>query len=256
MVNLLDVEIPVTWYEFHEFAIERTPSEVIYSIDGQEVARVPDAFAGALPVGVWNDRWSMMLTDWVEVCRVESPILDVKVDIKPGSCPNPLNLAAKGNLPVAILGSEDLDVNEIDPTSVRLKYGDAEGVAPIRSNLEDVATPVIDGNECDCNMAGPDGYTDLTLKFETTDIVDMLVYELGDAEYGTADVDPLTLVFTLTGQLNDGTAIEGSDCMVLVGRVPEALAARKADINEDGAVNFADLGLLKKYFWKSNLNDD
>jgi len=66
-VNLLDVEIYVTWYEFHEFAVERTPSEVIYSIDGQEVARVADEFAGALPVGVWNDRWSFMQTDWVEV---------------------------------------------------------------------------------------------------------------------------------------------------------------------------------------------
>lgn len=73
MINLLNVEIPVTWYEFHEFAIERTPSEVIFSIDGQEVARVADAFGGALPVGVWNDRWSLMQTDWVDVCRSEPP---------------------------------------------------------------------------------------------------------------------------------------------------------------------------------------
>ena len=72
-VAFLDVEIPVTWYEFHEFAIERTPSEVIFSIDGQEVARVADAFAGALPVGVWNDRWSLMQTDWVEVSQVSEP---------------------------------------------------------------------------------------------------------------------------------------------------------------------------------------
>jgi hypothetical protein len=72
-INLLDVEIPVTWYEFHEFAIERTPSEVIYSIDGQEVARVADAFGGALPVGVWNDRWDLMLTDWVEVSQSQIP---------------------------------------------------------------------------------------------------------------------------------------------------------------------------------------
>jgi len=74
--NLLDDEIEVTWYEFHEFAIERTPSEVIYSIDGQEVARVADAFAGALPVGVWNDRSSLMLTDWVEV-NCESATLEL-----------------------------------------------------------------------------------------------------------------------------------------------------------------------------------
>jgi hypothetical protein len=69
----LDVEIYVKWYEFHEFAIERTPSEVIYSIDAQEVARVADAFAGALPVGVWNDRWGLMQTDWVEVSQIPAP---------------------------------------------------------------------------------------------------------------------------------------------------------------------------------------
>jgi len=73
-VNLLDVEIPVTWYEFHEFAVERTPSDVIYSIDGQEVARVADAFAGALPVCVWNARWGLMQTDWVEVASVPIPV--------------------------------------------------------------------------------------------------------------------------------------------------------------------------------------
>jgi len=73
MINLLDVEIPVTWYEFHEFAVERTPSEVIFSIDAQEVARVADAFGGALPVGVWNARWDLMQTDWVEVASVPEP---------------------------------------------------------------------------------------------------------------------------------------------------------------------------------------
>ena len=73
-VKLLDFEISVNWYEFHEFAIERTPPAVIFSIDGQEKTRVADAFAGALPVGIWNDRWSFeMLTDWVEVATVPEP---------------------------------------------------------------------------------------------------------------------------------------------------------------------------------------
>lgn len=74
-VNLLDVEIPVTWYEFHEFAIERTPSEVTFSIDGQEVARVADTFGDALPVGVWNDRDGLMQTDWVEVSQISRDIV-------------------------------------------------------------------------------------------------------------------------------------------------------------------------------------
>ncbi|MBN1510028.1 MAG: hypothetical protein JW955_24495 [Sedimentisphaerales bacterium] len=72
-INLLDVEVPVTWYEFHEFAVERTPSEVIYSIDGLEVAQIPLVFTGALPVGVWNDRWGLMQTDWVEVTSTPVP---------------------------------------------------------------------------------------------------------------------------------------------------------------------------------------
>ncbi|MHC4648611.1 MAG: hypothetical protein ACYTBJ_24405, partial [Planctomycetota bacterium] len=39
--------------------------------------------------------------------------VQVAVDIKPGSCPNPLNLASRGVLPVAVLGSEDFDVSSI-----------------------------------------------------------------------------------------------------------------------------------------------
>ncbi|MHC4546501.1 MAG: LamG-like jellyroll fold domain-containing protein [Planctomycetota bacterium] len=79
------------------------------------------------------------------------PIL-VDVDIKPGSCPNPLNVTSRGVLPVAILGSSDLGINTIVATSVRLA-----GVAPIRDSYEDVATEVSDANECECSTEGPDG---------------------------------------------------------------------------------------------------
>jgi hypothetical protein len=75
--------------------------------------------------------------------------IPVDIDIKPGSCPNPLNLKSKGVLPVAILGSEDLDVSTIDVDTIRL-----EGVAPLRSRLEDVATPVVDGNDPEVQHTG------------------------------------------------------------------------------------------------------
>ncbi|MHC4336466.1 MAG: hypothetical protein ACYSTG_00750, partial [Planctomycetota bacterium] len=91
----------------------------------------------------------------------------VVVDIKPGSCPNPLNVKSKGVLPVAILGSEDFDVNAVDVASIRLA-----GVAPIRGSYEDVGAPVIDANDCNCTEDGPDGYLDLTLKFKTQEIVE------------------------------------------------------------------------------------
>jgi hypothetical protein len=70
------------------------------------------------------------------------PALLVIVDIKPGSCPNPLNVKSSGVLPVAILGTRDYDITTIDPTSIRLA-----GVEPLRSSYEDVATPASDIND-------------------------------------------------------------------------------------------------------------
>jgi hypothetical protein len=62
------------------------------------------------------------------ISRVPVP---VAVDVKPTSCPNPLNLTSNGLVPVAILGTADLDVTTIDPASIRL-----HGLAPVRSARE------------------------------------------------------------------------------------------------------------------------
>ena len=137
--------------------------------------------------------------------EIPPPIIEVAIDIKPQSCPNPLNVNNKGLLPVAILGSEDFDVGMIDVATIRL-----EGVAPIRSSYEDVAAPVIDGQECECTTEGPDGYLDLTLKFRTQDIVDAL----GEVVNGEV------LVLTLTGELSDEMPIVGEDCIRV--KIPKA----------------------------------
>jgi hypothetical protein len=132
----------------------------------------------------------------------------VPVDIKPRSCPNPLNVKARGVLPVAILGFEGLDVNQVDPESVLL-----EGVAPLRWSLENVATPFepFIGKEDarDCNEYGPDGYVDITLKFDAQEIV----AALGDVNDG--DV----LVLQLTGNLKEefgGLPFVGQDVVVVL----------------------------------------
>lgn len=164
---------------------------------------------------------------------------EVAVDIKPGSCPNPLNPASRGLLPVAVLGAEDFDVSSIDAASIRL-----EGIAPIRSHYEDVATPAPDGNECDCSSEGPDGRLDLTLKFKTQQVVEELVNLLGEVASGDE------LVLTLTATLADGTLVEGSDCVVVVGKVPEAIAARKSDITQDGIVNIFDFAAMARHWLK------
>ena len=119
--------------------------------------------------------------------------VEVAVDIKPGSCPNPVNVKAKGVLPVAILGTADFDVTTIDPDSISL-----EGVAPIRWALEDVAT----------TSDGPDGYPDLTLKFD----VQAIVAALGPVQ------DDEEVSLTLTGTLLEdfgSLPIVGTDYVII-----------------------------------------
>jgi len=159
------------------------------------------------------------------------------VDIKPTSCPNPLNLKSKGVLPVAILGTDGFDVSDIDAASIRLA-----GVAAIRHNYEDVATPVSDANECACTTDGSDGFTDLVLKFKTQDIVEALINDPGQLAQGQV------LTLTVTGELFDGSVIEEADCMVLVGNVSRHLLARRPDINDDGVVDMLDFMILVQ-FW-------
>ena len=178
---------------------------------------------------------------WVESDAPVGICYPVAVDIKPGSCPNPLNLASRGVLPAAILGSEDLDVTTIDPGSIFL-----EGAPTIRTSYEDVATPVSDGNECECIMTGPDGYTDLTLKFKTQEIVEALINLEGQLEKGQV------LSLELTGELADGKVITGTDCVKLVGNVSKWLEAGRWDANEDGVVNFLDLAELANYWLESS----
>ena len=137
-----------------------------------------------------------------------SDSLKVSVDIRPQTCPNPINTGIKGVLPVAILGTDDLDVTQIDPATVRLS-----DVAPLRWSLSDESTPFIPmvGKEnCeDCNELGPDGYLDLTLKFNPLDVLATLG--------GVNDGD--CIVLTLTGSLKEefgSTPIIGEDVVVIL----------------------------------------
>jgi len=136
------------------------------------------------------------------------PPRDVPVDIKPQSCPNPLNVKSKGVLPVAILGTAAFDVTQVDVTTVLL-----EGVSPLRWDLEDVATPFepfIGKEACDeCTDEGPDGYLDLTLGFDKQEIV----AALGEVEDGQC------VVLRLTGNLKEefhGMPIVGEDVVLII----------------------------------------
>jgi hypothetical protein len=137
------------------------------------------------------------------------PARSVSFDIKPGSCPNPLNWKINPNgkavLPVAVLGSEYLDVHDVDVSSVRL-MGDLE---PVRYAYEDVAAPPDSaGGDCACTKEGADGHFDLTLKFDKRSVMEKL--------HAMAEADQYVL--TVTGLLVSGERIEGHDCVHPVGR--------------------------------------
>jgi len=142
------------------------------------------------------------------------PQVDISVDIKPTSCPNPLNTGGKGVLPVAILGTEDFDVAQVDPSTVSLTIeGLEEGVSPLRWAMEDVATPY-SGEEDGCYACteeGPDGYMDLTLKFNSQEVVTML----GLDQFNDGDCVMLTLKGNLKEEFG-GTAIAGEDVVRII----------------------------------------
>jgi len=133
----------------------------------------------------------------------------VPADIRPMSCPNPLNLMDKGLLPVALLGTPEFDVTTIDPATIQL-----EGVAPIRWSVEDVTAPYIGDADADCmscTINGEDGFADLTLKFAAPEVI----AALGDVSDGEC------LVVTLTGNLKaefGGTPILAHDVLLIIDR--------------------------------------
>jgi hypothetical protein len=164
--------------------------------------------------GSWSgySYWTGALaTGWyINILRatiIPPPVIEVAVDIKPTSCPNPLNTKSNGVLPVAILGTDEFDVYEVNPETVTLA-----GVAPLRWDYEDVATPVDDDAEfCECTTEGPDGYLDMTFKFSTQDIVAAL------GMVADGDVIPLNL----EGETFGGTDIEGADCVWIKHKVKD-----------------------------------
>jgi len=121
---------------------------------------------------------------------------DVTIDVHPGSDVSPINIRARGKIPVAILTTDDFDAADVDATTVTA--GDDDGndslVAARRngtlfSSLEDV-----DG----------DGDLDLILYFNTRDLV------------ANGDLDPSTTVLVLNGSTLGGHPIIGSDAVVIV----------------------------------------
>jgi hypothetical protein len=199
VAGAIDSFLPITYPDdlmsnVHSTALGHQFQDFNYTIDSS-LKSLTFAFASSASVEVIG-------IDSVSITG--NPISEpVTLVIKPMSCPNPLNTKSKGVLPVAILGTEDFDVNDVDVTTVLLA-----GVSPMRHNFEDVATPFNGASHIDCSDCteyGPDEFMDIILHFDTQEIV----AAIGDVSDG--DCVPLQL----TGELLDETPFEGMDYIVV-----------------------------------------
>lgn len=85
--------------------------------------------------GSWPVHWgdAILSTAWA-LLTLERGVptfeIEVPVEIHPTSCLNPFDVGEGGVTPVAILGTADFDVTQVDPASVVL-----EGFAPLRQAI-------------------------------------------------------------------------------------------------------------------------
>jgi hypothetical protein len=149
----------------------------------------------------------------------------VAFDVRPGSCRNPLNPRSRGVLPSLVLGSGELDVHDIDVASLRLQGA----VAPSRAHVVDLGSI---GGETGypCADMSADGVADLSLKFPTEDVAAVL----GPVAKG----DTVRLV--VTGTLVDGTPLEGTDLVTIVGGAGGPPVADVLPVRSTEAVSIVD----------------
>ena len=114
-------------------------------------------------------------------------VLDVDIDIKPGSFPNAINRESKSTVPVAILGASGLDASDVDPATVALAG------APVKTKKNGTLQATLE----DVN---DDGLDDLVVHVVTEEL----------------DLDEDDTVAVLEGELYDGTPLEGSDSVKIV----------------------------------------
>ncbi len=150
-------------------------------------------FGGGMDEHWWIEPISTAIVPWTDgggwdACVVKFELsVEIDIDIKPGSDPNCFNINGHGVVPVAINGSAEFDVYDIDVGT--LLFGGLQ--VRIRGNK---------GPLCSIEDWNDDGHLDMVCHFED---------EPGNWTEGDSTA-------TLTGSLLDGTAIEGTDSICIV----------------------------------------
>ncbi|MDP2948418.1 MAG: hypothetical protein Q8P22_02630 [Chloroflexota bacterium] len=148
------------------------------------IFRSDDALTGT---GAWVDDVCIWRDD-PSVCGGPPPVIEVDVDIKPGSDPNSIKLSNKGVIPLAILSTSTFDARTVDPSTVC--FGD-NPPDPLQSDCTEAhATGHIQDVDGDTDP-------DLVLHYET----------------GETGIDPGDIQACLTGQTFGGAAIQGCDAV-------------------------------------------
>lgn len=174
---------------WHDVAVTVDESSISVSVDGGVVftwtGSIDRTYAGlgfTAATGALNN-WHI-----IDDVSIQDLTIKVKIDIKPGSDPNCFNNNKAGIIPVAILGSADFNVQNIDPATVALNGLAVKAVGKsnkLLAHYEDV---------------NADGFQDLVVQIEDSG----RVFAAGDT------------AATLTGNLYDGRAFEGTDAVCIV----------------------------------------
>ena len=135
------------------------------------------AFNGGLSAG------EFVTVDYtIKIVVGVSEVMDVEFDIKPGSDPNSINPSLDGDLPVAILGSDDFDVADVDVATLTFGRGNAQIDHSHGPHFEDLDS---------------DGLTDL-----------MVHFRIEETEIAFGDIDAC-----ITGETQGGVPFKGCDAV-------------------------------------------
>jgi len=174
----------------------RSPDALCVAPDGQWVA-----FSRSLPPRGTDPN---LTANQIFIVRVRQ-LADL--DIKPGECPNQITVQTrkrnKGVIPMAILGSADLDVTDINVSSLNINGAAFPVKAP---KVYDVGGPGPEPCVCGSHKCrGRDGYPDLVLQFSQSDLIDAL--GLDEVRSGTV------VEVTVFGEMSDGVELQATDCL-------------------------------------------